>query len=102
MERAARLAPWFRRSKAGSLYVISITYRHLEYLNIVCITTHVKSSDVIKALEKAGWAHVRTTGSHHHFKHLPQPGLVTVPHPKKDLPIGTLRSIEKQSALKLR
>jgi predicted RNA binding protein YcfA (HicA-like mRNA interferase family) len=57
---------------------------------------------VIKALENAGWAHVRTTGSHHHFKHLTRPGLVTVPHPKKDLPIGTLRSIEKQSGLKLR
>ena len=25
--------------------------------------------------------------------------LVTVPHPKRDLPIGTLRSIEKASGL---
>jgi len=27
---------------------------------------------------------------------------VTVPHPKKDLPIGTLESIEKQADIKLR
>jgi predicted RNA binding protein YcfA (HicA-like mRNA interferase family) len=25
-----------------------------------------------------------------------------VPHPKRDIPIGTLRSIEKQAGLKLR
>lgn len=29
-------------------------------------------------------------------------GRVTVPHPKRDLPIGTLRSIEKQSGIKLK
>jgi len=29
------------------------------------------------------------------------PGGVTVPHPKRDVPIGTLRSIEKQCGLKL-
>jgi predicted RNA binding protein YcfA (HicA-like mRNA interferase family) len=34
--------------------------------------------------------------------HPTKPGIVTVPHPKKDMPIGTLRSIEKQSGLKLR
>jgi hypothetical protein len=31
-----------------------------------------------------------------------KPGRVTVPHPKRDMPIGTLRSIEDQSGLKLR
>jgi predicted RNA binding protein YcfA (HicA-like mRNA interferase family) len=36
------------------------------------------------------------------FKHHTKPGLVTVPHPEKDLPIGTLKSIENPSALKLR
>jgi hypothetical protein len=29
------------------------------------------------------------------------PGTVTVPHPKGDIPTGTLRSIEKQCGLKL-
>ena len=28
-------------------------------------------------------------------------GIVTVPHPKKDFPIGTLKSIERQSGVKL-
>jgi len=27
---------------------------------------------------------------------------VTVPHPKKDIPTGTLRSIERQAGFKLR
>jgi len=29
-------------------------------------------------------------------------GRVTVPHPNRDLPIGTLRSIERQAQIKLR
>jgi predicted RNA binding protein YcfA (HicA-like mRNA interferase family) len=35
------------------------------------------------------------------LKHPTKPGRVTVPDPKRDVPIGTLRSIEKQSGLKL-
>jgi predicted RNA binding protein YcfA (HicA-like mRNA interferase family) len=45
---------------------------------------------------------VAQKGSHVQFKHSDKPGRVTVPHPKRDIPLGTLRSIEKQSALKLR
>ncbi len=56
----------------------------------------------MRALEAAGWFKVATAGSHHQFKHPTIPGRVTVPHPKKDVPIGTLRSIEKQSQTKLR
>jgi predicted RNA binding protein YcfA (HicA-like mRNA interferase family) len=36
------------------------------------------------------------------FKHPDKPGRVTVTHPRKDFPIGTLKSIEKQSGVKLR
>jgi predicted RNA binding protein YcfA (HicA-like mRNA interferase family) len=43
---------------------------------------------------------VRTKGDHHQFKHPAKPGLVTVPHPKKDLPMGTLRSIYRQAGWK--
>ncbi len=57
---------------------------------------------VIRKLEEAGWKLVRTRGSHHHFRHPERPGVVTVPHPRKDLPPGTLRSIERQSGVKLR
>jgi predicted RNA binding protein YcfA (HicA-like mRNA interferase family) len=60
------------------------------------------SRDIIAALKADGWKQVAQKGSHVQFKHPTKPGRVTVPHPKKDLPIGTLRSIEKQAELKLR
>ncbi|HKM65046.1 MAG TPA: type II toxin-antitoxin system HicA family toxin [Acidisphaera sp.] len=60
------------------------------------------SRAVIRALEAAGWVHVATKGSHWQFKHPVRAGRVTVPHPKRELPIGTLRSVERQSGVKLR
>jgi predicted RNA binding protein YcfA (HicA-like mRNA interferase family) len=57
------------------------------------------NSKLIRTLEEDGWREVRVTGSHHHVKHTRKPGLVTVPHPKKDLPIGTSRSILKAPGL---
>ena len=68
----------------------------------MCITTHVNSRDVIKILEAGGWFEVAQRGSHRQFKHGTRAGRVTVPHPKRDLPVGTLKSIERQSGLKLR
>jgi predicted RNA binding protein YcfA (HicA-like mRNA interferase family) len=61
----------------------------------------VTSAEVIRLLKAHGWEHVRTKGSHQHFKHPEKSGIVTVPHPKKDVPIGTLKSIEKQSGVEL-
>ncbi len=49
---------------------------------------------VISALKEDGWVQVAQKGSHVQFKHPTKDGRVTVPHPKKDIPIGTLRSIE--------
>jgi predicted RNA binding protein YcfA (HicA-like mRNA interferase family) len=60
------------------------------------------SLEVIARLKAGGWVHCDTTGSHWHFKHPSRPGKVTVPHPKRDLTIGTLKSIERQSGLKLK
>ena len=60
------------------------------------------SKDVIKLLKLDGWELVRIDGSHHHFKHPTKKGLVTVKHPDKDIPIKTLRSIERQSGLTFR
>jgi predicted RNA binding protein YcfA (HicA-like mRNA interferase family) len=60
----------------------------------------MKSVAIIKKLEQDGWRLVRITGSHHHFKHGSKPGLVTVPHPKKDIKTGTLNLILKQAGLK--
>ena len=62
----------------------------------------MRSRKVIEALERAGWEQVRQKGSHVQFKHPQRRGLVTVPHSNRDIPIGTLKSIEKQSGLKLR
>ena len=60
------------------------------------------SRTIIRKLRDAGWVHFRTTDSHHHFVHPDSEQVVTVPHPKKDVPIGTIKSIERQSGLKLR
>jgi Predicted periplasmic or secreted lipoprotein len=57
----------------------------------------VNSRDVLAKLKADGWIRVHVRGSHHHFKHPTKFGRVTVPHPKKDLPIGTLRSIYRQA-----
>jgi predicted RNA binding protein YcfA (HicA-like mRNA interferase family) len=62
----------------------------------------VNSRDIIAALEADGWRQVAHEGSHVHFKHPVKPGRVTVPHPKRDLPLGTLKSVEKQARIKLR
>ena len=62
----------------------------------------MNSRDIIREIERAGWVHVLTKGDHWQFKHPERSGRVTVPHPKRDLPIGTLRSIEKQACVKLR
>jgi predicted RNA binding protein YcfA (HicA-like mRNA interferase family) len=68
----------------------------------MCIIMRMNSRDIIRAIEQEGWRHVGTTGSHWHYKHPAKPGKVTVPHPKKDIPAGTLRSIERQAGIKLR
>jgi predicted RNA binding protein YcfA (HicA-like mRNA interferase family) len=57
----------------------------------------MKSRDVIARLKEEGWILVNTRGSHQQFKHPTKKGRVTVPHPKKDLPTGTLKSIYKQA-----
>ncbi|WP_338329601.1 type II toxin-antitoxin system HicA family toxin [Commensalibacter sp. Nvir] len=57
---------------------------------------------IISILKKNGWEHVATKGDHWQFKHPHYKGRVTVPHPTRDLPIGTVKSIEKQAKMKLR
>lgn len=57
------------------------------------------SREVIRTLKKNGWYEVACDGDHHQFKHLQKPGRVTVTHPRKDIPKGTLKSISRQSGL---
>ncbi len=61
----------------------------------------MKSGALMKLIEEEGWQLVRIRGSHHHYKHPSRSGLVTVPHPKKDIPIGTVKSILKQAGIKI-
>lgn len=70
-------------------------------LDFLCMVhNNMDSREIIKLIQKGGWKLVRINGSHHHFHHLDKPGLVTVPHPRKDLPQGTARSILKQAGLR--
>jgi len=62
----------------------------------------MSSREVIAILEANGWREVARKGSHVQFKHPTRPGRVTVPHPERDIPIGTLKSIERQSGMRLR
>jgi predicted RNA binding protein YcfA (HicA-like mRNA interferase family) len=51
------------------------------------------SRTIVKRLLEEGWVLVSVKGSHHKFRN----GTMTliVPHPKKDLPLGTARNIAK-------
>jgi predicted RNA binding protein YcfA (HicA-like mRNA interferase family) len=40
-------------------------------------------------------------GDHHHFKHPNNPAIVTVPHPKRDLSIDVLKSIQRITGIQL-
>lgn len=57
------------------------------------------SRELIKLIESDGWFLVHTAGSHHQFKHPTKKGKVTIPHPNKDLPRNTVKSIMKQAGL---
>lgn len=59
------------------------------------------SREIFKALKADGWYIVRVCGDHYQFKHPTKAGTVTVQHPKKDLKISNIKSIEKQSGIKL-
>ena len=62
----------------------------------------MRSREVIRLIEKDGWFEVRQSGSHKQYRHPEKPGTITVPHPKSEMATGTLKSIERQSGVKLR
>ncbi|MYC07143.1 MAG: type II toxin-antitoxin system HicA family toxin [Chloroflexi bacterium] len=57
----------------------------------------MESREVIRRLRRDGWSLRNMSGSHHHFTHPQKPGVVSVQHPRRDIPIGTLRSIFRQA-----
>jgi predicted RNA binding protein YcfA (HicA-like mRNA interferase family) len=56
-------------------------------------------TDVIRALNKAGFFLDHSTGSHRYFRHPNRTGIVTVPFHRRDLKRGTLKSILDQAGL---
>lgn len=61
----------------------------------------VSGKRMIKILEDRGWQRVRTSGSHHSFKHPGFRKLITVPvHGNQDLASGTQRKIMRDAGLK--
>ncbi|HYF08147.1 MAG TPA: type II toxin-antitoxin system HicA family toxin [Acetobacteraceae bacterium] len=62
----------------------------------------MRASEVVRLLLRDGWIDAGGKGSHRNFRHPGRPGKVTVPmHGSRDLSIGVIRSIEKQSGLTL-
>jgi len=57
------------------------------------------STDLIRALQRAGWQLDRVKGSHHIFKHSSRAGIVVVPHPKKELGLGLVKAIRQQAGI---
>jgi predicted RNA binding protein YcfA (HicA-like mRNA interferase family) len=55
------------------------------------------SAELIKRLESEGWFWAGGKGDHRKYKHPSKPGYVTIPHPRKDLAIRTLRNIYRQA-----
>ena len=53
-------------------------------------------------ISKHGWTEVRSKGSHHIYRDATGRSTVLAYHGKRDIPIGTVKSIERQTGLRLR
>lgn len=60
------------------------------------------SSTIISKLEANGWKYVRKKGDHWYYRKEGVQRPTCVPHPKKDIPIGTLKAIERQTGIKFK
>lgn len=59
----------------------------------------MSSRELIKAVQAAGWRLNRVKGSHHIFTHPTLTGALSIVHPEKDVPLGTLRATLKKAGL---
>ncbi len=57
----------------------------------------IRPTEVLRALERAGFFIHRVKGSHYILKHPTKPNRVIVPYHNRDLKRGTLQSIVKQA-----
>ncbi|TAJ26950.1 type II toxin-antitoxin system HicA family toxin [Bosea sp. (in: a-proteobacteria)] len=51
------------------------------------------SADIIRRLKRDGFVLKSVRGSHHKFVHEATKRMTVVPHPKRDIPIGTVHGI---------
>ncbi len=58
------------------------------------------SRKLMQMLRRDGWILDRVKGDHHTFKHSDIEELVSLPHPKKDLPLGLVRSLYRVAGWK--
>lgn len=55
------------------------------------------SRDILRRLQESGFELVSVRGSHHKFVNRISRRVVILTHPKKDLPLGTVRAIYRQA-----
>lgn len=58
--------------------------------------------EVIRILKDNGWKNVRITGDHYMFTKENKTNTIAVPVSKKDIKIGTLKSIERKTGIKFK
>ena len=59
----------------------------------------MKSADLFRDLERAGWVLDRVRGWRHVFRHPEKPGHISLPHPRKDPGKGLVRKLRRQAGL---
>lgn len=62
----------------------------------------MRPREVMRILRANGWVLIRVTGSHYRFEHPSRPGAATVAMHNKDVKIGTIKSIENATGVRLR
>lgn len=59
------------------------------------------SRKLMRMLEKDGWVLDRVKGDHHTFKHPDRREIISLTHPRKDLPTGLARAIYRIAGWKI-
>lgn len=68
---------------------------HTAHAMCIYLRMERNSRQIVKRLVDEGFELVKVAGSHHKFRKADR--VVIVPHPKKDLPLGTARNIAKMA-----
>ena len=71
--------------------IIAIYIHTIESVGATDVETN--SRKLMRMLVRDGWVLERVRGDHHTFKHPKRAELISLTHPRKDLPVGQVRSI---------